>query len=107
MKKKSLKIIPYFEDWCLIKGIVERMSNLSEEKNLDFNSESITDDLIMCHLNGCELDLKKLSESPDFSFMHDIICIEKYLNRETGKLENCFPPGCSVLGKEIENEKIN
>ena len=43
----------------------------------------------------CPLDFKKLLAFDDFSFMHDISGIHKHLNRDTGKLVNCFLPRCA------------
>jgi len=40
----------------------------------------------------CNIDLKKLYEFSDFDFIHDITSINKNLNRNTYKLENCFFP---------------
>ena len=53
-------------------------------------------DITAAHLNGCPLDLAKLLDFPDFDFAHDVFGIGGHLNRETGKLENCFLPRCAT-----------
>jgi len=52
-------------------------------------------DLTATHLNGCPLDLEKLKNFDDFNFSHDIFGIRANINRNNGKLENCFLPRCS------------
>ena len=52
-------------------------------------------DIIACHANGCQLDLKKLLTLEDADFFHDINGISEHINRNTGKLENFFLPRCA------------
>lgn len=52
-------------------------------------------DLTATHLNGNPLDLEKFLAAPDFDFIHDIDGIARHLDRETGKLGDCFSPRCS------------
>jgi len=52
-------------------------------------------DLEACHSNGCPLDLQKLLDFPNFDFNHDIGGINRHLDRENGKLKNCFCPRCA------------
>lgn len=49
-------------------------------------------DLEACHSNDCKLKLQELLETDDFNFMHDINGIQHHIDRETGKLVNCFLP---------------
>jgi hypothetical protein len=53
-------------------------------------------DVMAVHLNGCPLRLKDLLEADDFNFAHDLYGIYRHLNRETGKLEDCFLPRFSA-----------
>lgn len=41
---------------------------------------------------NCPLKLQELLDTDDFNFYHDIIGIGRYMNRDTGKLEDCFLP---------------
>lgn len=52
----------------------------------------LTMDLTACHLNGCPLDLNGLLVASDADFCHDINGIWNHLDRETGKLTDCFVP---------------
>ena len=53
-------------------------------------------DLESAHLD-IPLDLKKLLNSDEFNFMHDITGIDRHMDRTSfpGKLINCFVPRCS------------
>lgn len=49
-------------------------------------------DLTACHCNGTPLDLESLLDAEDYEFMHDMNGIRNYIDRDTGKLEQCFQP---------------
>jgi hypothetical protein len=49
-------------------------------------------DITACHLNGTPLKLASWLAADDFDFLHDLYGIDRNMNRETGKLENCFLP---------------
>ena len=53
-------------------------------------------DIDACHSNGCPLKLEELLNASDFDFAHDVGGIITNINRETGKLENCFVPRYAV-----------
>lgn len=55
----------------------------------------LTMDITACHLSGCPLDLAKLLAFPSFDFVHDVLGIHRLIDRETGKLKNCFTPRCA------------
>lgn len=57
-----------------------------------FDGVAIAMDITACHLNGCPMRLKELLEADDFNFGHDVLGIRKHLNRDTGKLMDCFLP---------------
>lgn len=59
--------------------------------------DSIDTDMtvIACHINGCELDLQKLLDAPDFDFAHDVLGIRSHLCLKTGKLKHNFVPRCA------------
>lgn len=52
-------------------------------------------DITAAHANGCPLNLEKLLASDEITFSHDVFGIRQHLNRETGKIEDCFLPRCS------------
>jgi len=49
-------------------------------------------DISMTHTNGCPLKLRDLFMAKSFDFYHDVIGIRLYLDRNTGKLADCFLP---------------
>lgn len=53
-------------------------------------------DLEAVHSNGCKLDLDVLHNFNEQNFYHDIIGIIHHLDRETGKLKDCFVPRCAA-----------
>jgi len=55
-----------------------------------------TMNLVACHANGNPLDLDALYEFGVLDFFHDLIGINHHLNRENGKLMNCFLPRSSL-----------
>lgn len=52
-------------------------------------------DLTAVHANGCPLNLEKMIGATEFDFMHDVLGIRKHLDRQTGKLRDCFVPRCA------------
>ena len=55
-------------------------------------------DLCATHANGNPLDFLRLREFDDFSFLHDILGIERHLDRTTGALRDLFVPRCTRRG---------
>ena len=49
-------------------------------------------DITACHLNGCKLDLDRLLKANGGDFAHDVTGIRVHIDRETGKLGDCFSP---------------
>lgn len=79
-------------DGALINKIVERAMAIYEKNDIGRDAMDITMDIEACHLNGCPLRLAEMLVADDFNFMHDIGGINRHLNRQTGKLMNCFLP---------------
>ena len=76
------------DDEDLIHRIVERAKTEWPEIN---PTDSIMD-LTATHLNGCPLKLKEFLKADAGNFGHDFFGIRRYLDRETGKLTDCFLP---------------
>lgn len=57
---------------------------------------SFTMDIEATHCNGNPLRLQELLEADDANFGHDVFGINKYLNRDTGKLSDHFMPRFSA-----------
>jgi len=49
-------------------------------------------DILAVHLNDHRLDLEGLLYADDGNFGHDVFGIVRHLDRETGKLQDCFVP---------------
>jgi hypothetical protein len=79
------------EDLLVIGKIADRAMDYTGGKH----RIDIVMDLEATHNNGCPLDLEKMLAFDSFNFMHDIHGINQNINRETGKLENCFLPRCA------------
>ena len=75
--------------------IASRALKLYREYEIEADRDEIKMDLVAAHANGCPLDLDKLYDFDDFSFMHDIIGINRNVCHDTGKLQNCFVPRCA------------
>lgn len=75
----------------IITAITRRARELSENPaRFDFIECEM--DITACHLNGCRLDLERLLAADDFNFLHDVYGIQRHIDRETGKLGDCFLP---------------
>jgi hypothetical protein len=88
MEEKVLQFNANKHDSDLIMRIAKRASE-------QFDGYSILHammDVTACHLNACPLRLEELAEADAFNFAHDILGINKHLNRDTGELMDCFLP---------------
>ncbi len=86
------------EDHSLIERIADRAFPLIGRYN-SMDRLSFIMDITAIHANTCKLNLQKLLDAEDFNFFHDVYGIVANINRETGELENCFDPRCSVPEK--------
>lgn len=64
-------------------------------RNPEIDATTMTMDLSAVHIS-CPLDLLGLLGADDFNFAHDMFGIRRHMNRDTGKLENCFLPRCAI-----------
>lgn len=88
------------EESQIVSKIVDRYQESHYELGIPKVYQRPRMDLIMdieaTHCNGNPLKLRELLESENFNFLHDMIGIQRNLNRQTGKLENCFVPRYSA-----------
>lgn len=82
----------------IIAKIAKRAVKLAtkEAKAYGYDEQWAKMDVTACHTNGNPLKLQKLLEADDFNFLHDVFGIARHINRDTGKLENCFLPRFSA-----------
>jgi hypothetical protein len=83
-------------DLELIRAITERAMALAEQAGAPREKISIMMDISACHANGNRLRLDDLLTADDFNFAHDVFGIERHMDRETGKLTDCFSPRFSA-----------
>jgi hypothetical protein len=79
-------------DFAVIVQIAERAVALAQRFREPYPQRLAVMDLQACHANGCPLDLEGLLTAQDGDFGHDVFGIRRYLDRETGKLQECFTP---------------
>jgi len=85
-------------DLVVILDIVARSLPLLN-RVLGSNTEHQRDmlmDLIACHANGTPLRLADLLNANEADFAHDIFGIRRHIDRETGRLNDCFRPRFSL-----------
>lgn len=80
----------------IISKIAEKAVKMAREHEIQYDQQTAMMDISACHKNGNPLRLTDLLNADDFNFVHDIFGIRANLNRETGKLENCFVPRYSI-----------
>lgn len=80
------------KEFDLIAKIADRALVITERLGIDYSRQTCLMDLTATHANGRKLRLAELAEAPDGDFAHDVLGIRRHLNRDTGKLENCFVP---------------
>lgn len=76
----------------LIVAIATRAVKLAKESDIELNLLHVAMNVTACHANGCPLRLQDLLEADDFNFIHDIVGIDNYIDRTTGKLTGFFEP---------------
>lgn len=54
-------------------------------------------DLVAVNANGCPMDFAAMLEADDFNFTHDVAGIARHMDRDTGKLKDCFCPRFAKL----------
>lgn len=93
------KLVASRDERKLIQTIVLRYSDLvGPERSVDVLSALM--DLEACHCNGCPLDLVALAAADrEEDVVHDVAGISRYLNRDTGKLEEHFWPRYASLAQ--------
>lgn len=83
-------------EFALIVEIAKRAVDLANNLAVPYHRLDAQMDVTACHANGCPLDLKGLLEADDTNFVHDVFGIRRHLDRETGKLLDCFVPRYAI-----------
>lgn len=80
------------EDTRLIIQIAKRAVSMAMRLGFDYDMLTATMDIEACHCNGSPLQLSNLLATDDGTFGHDVFGIRRHINRETGRLGDCFVP---------------
>lgn len=81
------------EDILLIDQIVQRF----KKEMPDFAPpQTMSMDLTAVHVSGCKLRLQDMLDADKFNLAHDCIGINGHIDRDTGKLMDCFWPRFAV-----------
>ena len=80
------KIASRFHDYRM-DGIIKRTKK-----------STIMMDVSAAHIK-CPLDLKGLLDSEDVDFIHDVVGINRHVDRDTGELKDCFLPRFAIANK--------
>lgn len=80
------------QERATIEAIVARASGA----NLHADRVALQMDITATHANGCALDLGSLLVADDFDFYHDVLGIQRHIDRRTGRLGNFFLPRCTA-----------
>ena len=83
-------------NWNTTREIYDRITKIAQRAHPSLDYQTLHMDLTAVHLNGNPLDLDKLLNSAFIDFDHDVCGITNKIDRETGKLRDCFVPRCSV-----------
>jgi len=83
----------------LIAAIATRFGDFAKQYGIQQNWLDTRMDLEACHCNGCPLDLPRMATARPQDLIHDVMGINANINRDTGKLENCFVPRFAKIRK--------
>lgn len=84
------------EESRIITKIAQRAIAIATTEGIDYDYQSAHMDIEACHSNGMPLDLTKLLNAPDGDFGHDVFGIRRFMDRDTGRLLDCFVPRCAM-----------
>lgn len=76
----------------LIRAIAERTAAVVATHGREVDPTTFVMDLLATHGESCRLDLDRLYAADDFNLLHDVLGINRHLDRETYELRDCFWP---------------
>ena len=71
--------------------IAQRAAKMAAKAGVPYTVTDALMDIGATHAT-CPLRLEEFRDADDFNFSHDVFGIRRHLNRQTGRLENCFLP---------------
>lgn len=81
-------------DVLLIHKIASRAVERAAQFGISLDMLTVQMDVSAVNANGCRLDPQKLLDFDDVNFAHDVAGIYRHIDRDTGKLRDCFLPRC-------------
>ena len=75
-----------------ITAIAHRASAMARDAGRVYPVLTADMDITATHNNGCPLNLSALLAAAAGDFAHDIFGIQRHIDRNTGKLGDCFLP---------------
>lgn len=88
------------EESLLIDKIARRGVLFAAERGSRVKFMDLCMDICAAHANGNPLRLQELLDADDVNFGHDVFGIRRYIDRNTGKLVDCFVPRFSARSEE-------
>ena len=86
----SVRFCTSLRDIRLVSKIVGRA--MRDYPDLHIDKQSLEMDIEAVHCNDAPIDLPRLLAAPLGTFGHDVFGIRKFIDRNTGKLTECFVP---------------
>lgn len=94
-EERAIKFAELTEEERLpFRQVLERALSLFKHISVWKEPMTLELDLLAAHAQ-VPMDFQVLAEFPDSDFNHDILGIHKHIDRETGKLRDCFVPRCA------------
>jgi len=82
-------------DLNIIHEIAKRAVDIAEKGGYKIDYMTMEMDITACHISN-PLRLNELLSANNGDFGHDVFGIRKYIDRDTGKLKDCFSPRYSI-----------
>lgn len=80
------------EEREIITSIAKRANSMAKKIGGKYHVMEAVMDISATHGNGCPLKLQELLDADDLNFAHDVFGMRAHINRQTGKLGDCFIP---------------
>lgn len=80
----------------VITKIAKRAVAMALGAGVEYDFMTAEMDVTATHCNGNPLRLDDLLAADEFNFSHDVFGIRRHIDRETGKLGDCFSPRYSA-----------
>lgn len=83
-------------EYELISAIADRGEGIAMRHHIPYYRRDAFMDITAVHCNGNPLRLADLLAADEHNFTHDLWGIQRHIDRQTGKLGDCFVPRYSA-----------